>query len=175
MQQTITEILNQRRPTATPAQGPQTDLTLQPRQKSGLPSSTVNATRIIKTDDHSTAISLYSDDMADKADVAGALNILNAAFPRAFSSADERNAFFALLASRVIDNGFTKKRLKDAIYHFIDTGKAFKQILISDIISFDKLSKIMTYNEACEYVQHKDITLSDLSKIKIDGKIYYQV
>ena len=52
-----------------------------------------------------------------------------------------------ILTERLLANGFTEQRLKDAIADVIDNFK-YKIPNIADIIQFDKRVKLYTYNEA---------------------------
>lgn len=54
--------------------------------------------------------------------------------------------FFAILSERVIANGFTEERLKDAVNKLIDNFR-YKDLNIADIVGFDKRQKLYTWQE----------------------------
>ena len=60
------------------------------------------------------------------------------------------NNFKMTLIDRVLDNGFTKKKLYDSISHVIDNF-TYQRPTIADVVSFDKRIKIYNYAEVCEY------------------------
>ena len=71
-----------------------------------------------------------------------AINItrIKAAFP-ALS-----DAFFGILASRIIDNDFCNERMTDAVNHVIDTCQ-YPNPSVAEFISFDRKVKVFTYEE----------------------------
>jgi hypothetical protein len=59
--------------------------------------------------------------------------------------------FFDVLTDRVKANEFCDQRLKDAIFHVIDTC-IYPIPTIANVISFDKRVKIFTYKQLCELI-----------------------
>lgn len=110
-------------------------------------------------------VSLYQGDEASNADIAVSMKRLQTAFPKM------ENAFFNLLAERVLENGFTAERLKDAVNHVLDTFQ-YKELNISDIIRFDRRAKLYTYKEASELVSSGKATFEDFEKREINGTVY---
>ena len=64
------------------------------------------------------AVSLYQDEDASPRDIAVSMKRLELAFP------NMERGFFDLLAERVIANGFTAERLKDAVNHVLDSTRS---------------------------------------------------
>lgn len=79
--------------------------------------------------------------------------------------------FFSLLAERVIENGFTEQRLKDAVNHVIDNFQ-YKELNISDIIRFDKKIKLYTYSEVSDLVTSGKACFDDFSLKLVNGVTY---
>ena len=98
--------------------------------------------------------------------VAEGISRLQAAFPRM------NKEFFSLLFERIDENQFTIKRLEDAINHVIDNFP-YREINISDIISYDKKIKLHTYNEVCDFVVSKGLKFDDFEKQTHNGKVYW--
>lgn len=79
--------------------------------------------------------------------------------------------FFNLLAERLIDNGFSSKRLKHAVNYVLDNFN-YKELNIADIIRFDKRVKLYTYNDVCRMVSKGEASFSDFEMREINGKCY---
>ena len=111
----------------------------------------------------SNEVSLYQDTLSDMG-VAKNMKKLQFAFPK------QSKEFFNVLAERLIANGFTDKRLTDAVNNVIDNFQ-FKELNISDIVRFDKKMKFYNYNEACRLVTEKGFEFGkDLQRtIRNDG------
>lgn len=90
---------------------------------------------------------------------------LKIAFP---SRSDE---FFNVLAERIVANGFTDRRLKDAVSKVIDSF-SFKEFNVSDIVSFDKRVKLYTYSELGDMIS-KGYRMEDFEIKKVDGKNFW--
>jgi hypothetical protein len=86
-------------------------------------------------------ITIYEDDIATINTIAKEVVKLKKSFPQMEQGAIE------ILTERLLANGFTEQRLKDAIADVIDNFK-YKIPNIADIIQFDKRVKLYTYNEA---------------------------
>ena len=120
---------------------------------------------IMKNSNGEMSVSLYNGRSADPSEVAVGMKRLKVAFPKM------DNAFFNLLAERVMDNGFSSERLKHAINHVLDNFQ-YKELNISDIIRFDKRVRLYSYNEASCMVTEGKAAFSDFSKREIDGTVY---
>ncbi len=77
----------------------------------------------------------------------------------------------AILTLRLISNGFTKKRLNDAIGTIIDTCR-FKRPMIAEIISYDKKLKLFTYSEMAAKCS-QFYTSENFERIEVNGKFMY--
>ena len=119
----------------------------------------------MKSSDGSLMVSLYQGGEASGTDIAVSMKRLQTAFPKM------DNAFFNLLAERVLDNGFTAERLKDAVNHVLDNFQ-YKELNISDIIRFDRRAKLYTYGEVCQLVTSGKAGWEDFEKREIGGKVY---
>ena len=86
------------------------------------------------------SISLYFDNFAEKSDIAVGIAKLCASFPRMEQS------FWSLLAERIVENNFSKERIKEAVDYILDNFK-YKELNIADIISFDRKVKLYTCSE----------------------------
>lgn len=77
--------------------------------------------------------------------------------------------FFNILAERVIANNFSGKRLKDAVNDVIDNFQ-YKELVVSDIIRFDKKIKLYSYNEVCNMATKGTASFSDFEIRVINGR-----
>jgi len=121
--------------------------------------------RLKKTEKGELELSLYDDNLPEKKNFETAANRLSIAFPKMTKE------FFLLLTEFVIKDGFTVKRLEDAVNHVISNFQ-YKELNISDIIKFDKRIKLYSYNEVVIMVQ-KNAEFEDFEHRKIDGKTYW--
>lgn len=92
------------------------------------------------------------------------MNRLKAAFPKMASN----NDFFDLLSERVVANGFSNERLKDAINQILDNFQ-YKELVISDIIKYDRKIKLYTYSEVVNMVTKGLATWPDFEIKEING------
>lgn len=92
------------------------------------------------------------------------MNRLKAAFPKM----SDNKEFFNLLSERVVANGFSNERLKDAVNHVLDNFQ-YKELVISDIIKFDRRVKLYTYGEVVNMVTKGNATWVDFEIRKING------
>ena len=106
-------------------------------------------------------ISLYQDKQAQPQLIATELAKLKAAFPAIEMS------FISVLSERLQANGFTEQRLKDAISTVIDKFR-YQKPNISDIIGFDKVARLYTWNEAFMEVE-KGAEWTDFKIIEKNG------
>lgn len=120
---------------------------------------------IMKNSNGEMSVSLYNGRSADPSEIAVGMKRLKVAFPKM------DNAFFNLLAERVMDNGFSSERLKHAINHVLDNFQ-YKELNISDIIRFDKRVRLYSYNEVCVLVSKGQASFTDFEKREINGTVY---
>lgn len=80
----------------------------------------------------------------------------------------ENDLFFDLLSERIVSNGFTCERLKDAVNSVID-GFGYKELNISDIIRYDRKIKLYTYAEVAELVTSGKASFNDFEIKNING------
>ena len=118
----------------------------------------------IKTNDETFEISLYNDCVPTKDDFLTASNRLSIAFPKMTKE------FFILLTEFVIKEGFTAKRLSDAVNHVIANFQ-YKELNISDIIKFDRRIKLYTYYEV--YNLMGQFPHPDFEKMEVNGNNYF--
>lgn len=90
---------------------------------------------------------------------------LKVSFPKMEST------FFNVLTERIIANGFTGKRLKDAVNHILDNFQ-YKELVVSDVIRFDRRIKLYTYNDVCNLVTKNQASFCDFEIREIDGNHY---
>ena len=103
-------------------------------------------------------VSLYVGDLPTKDELRIASNRLAIAFPKMSKE------FFALLNEFVITQGFTAQRLSDAVNHTIANFR-YKELNISDIVSFDKRIPLYTGMEVYKMrnaFPHPDFKLKEL-------------
>lgn len=112
----------------------------------------------------SNEISLYEGWILTDRSIAINLKKLKEAFPKM------QPAFFNLLSERIIANGFSDKRLTDAVNNVIDNFE-FKELNVSDIIKFDRKVKMHTYTEAAAMVTAGKATFEDFEKREINGNV----
>lgn len=119
--------------------------------------------RITKDINGTSEISLYSGPLEPNV-VLQSMNRLASAFPKMKDNVD----FFNLLSERVVANGFSNERLKDAINHILDNFQ-YKELVISDIIKFDRKVKLYTYSEVVSMVTKGLATWPDFEIREING------
>ena len=120
---------------------------------------------ILKSSNGEMAVSLYRDAEPSPAEIAVSMKRLQVAFPKM------EPAFFNLLAERIMGNGFTAERLKDAVNHMLDNFQ-YKELNISDIIRFDRRAKLYTYIEVCQLVTSGKAVWEDFEKREINGTVF---
>lgn len=133
-------------------------------------SPTVQLERLPKNENNE--VSLYSGELTTPV-LVQQMNKLRAAFPE--MGAD----FFDILTERLVKNKFSDERLKDAVNHVIDNFH-YKKLNVADIIEFDKVQKLFTYNEVLALVApsataklDKTYTFEDFRTRKIGNKTYW--
>lgn len=110
-------------------------------------------------------LSIYDGNLTDT-NIAVCLKKLQVSFPR------QSATFFDVLTERIIANGFTDERLKDAVNYVIDNF-AYKALNISDIIRFDKTIRLYTYNEVTAAVTRNELSFNDTIRRKIGDRVYW--
>lgn len=111
------------------------------------------------------SISIYRDEFT----VANAIDQfkkLKMAFPQLPSG------FYDVLMDRIKENGFTDKRLKDAINNLIDNF-VYPTPSIANIIGFDKKVKLITYNQRCTLQSENPGSFNDYTKVLKNGKVFF--
>src|SRR6056297_3560852 len=94
----------------------------------------VSSTSILRTENNSYEISVYNDELT-KEFAAKMTEKIVKTFPKLSSQ------FFDIFYDRIRDNGFTDKRLKDAVNYVIDNCQ-YPEPTIAQFISFDKTVKL---------------------------------
>lgn len=119
----------------------------------------------IRKTDSGLELSLYADHPATDSAIAGQVARLKAAFPKVEGS------FFNILAERIVANGFTDKRLADAVSHVIDTFR-YKEINVADVIGYDRRAKL--YSES-EYIaaQRSGVRHTEFERRDVGGEPYW--
>lgn len=92
------------------------------------------------------SISIYKDELTT-IEVINQFKKLKLSFPQL------SEGFYDILSDRIKKNGFTDKRLKDAIDNLID-NYIYPLPSIASIISFDKRIKLLTYYQMCDLAYH---------------------
>ena len=69
------------------------------------------------------------------------------------------------------EKGFSDEKLKDAVNHVIDNCR-YPVPTIAEFLSFDKVVKIFTYQEAAELVTKGKASFDDFEKREIDGEVF---
>jgi hypothetical protein len=117
--------------------------------------------KINRNEKNERTISLYSDGPASPQSIAIGIKKLQVAFPKMASP------FFDLLAERIDANDFTERRLKEAVNHVIDNFR-YKELNISDVITFDQRAKLYTGSEFVNAQMH-GVDCSEFQMKEIDG------
>jgi hypothetical protein len=108
-------------------------------------------------------ISIYDGATATGVEMESEVQKLMAAFP------EVTNDFLIILIDRLIDNGFTKERVQDAISKTIDTNP-YRRPSIADIISYDKKVKLYTYSEVEKKCLPGYSAFQYYERVEIEGK-----
>jgi hypothetical protein len=81
--------------------------------------------------------------------------------------------FFIVLRERLGANNFTDQRLIDAVNHVVDKC-IYPTPTIAEFISYDRRTKLYTYNEALNKVSEYGRPMTEIFAMKeIDGKKYW--
>lgn len=121
--------------------------------------------QITKSQDN-YSLSVYSDTL-DPRNAANEVVKLKIAFPNLPPE------FYDILLERIKENGFTDKRLKDAINNLIDNF-TYSTPTIANIISFDKRIKLYSYNQIIEMVnEYGTLIWQNYKPVKKIGKMRF--
>jgi hypothetical protein len=81
--------------------------------------------------------------------------------------------FFDVLTERLKANGFCDERLMDSVNNVLDTFQ-YPTPTIAEFISYDRRTKLYTYNEALNKVSEYGRPMTEIFAMKeIDGKKYW--
>lgn len=111
-------------------------------------------------------VSLYPRGEVTPKILATEMKKLQVAFPK------REAEFFNLLAERIVANGFTDQRLRDAVSKVIDTF-GYKEINISDVIGFDRRVRLYTYGEMSDMICDGKAAAGDFEMREFDGRKYW--
>jgi len=111
-------------------------------------------------------ISIYKGQIAEESTIKSEVMKLVAAFPNI------KNDFIIVLIERLIENGFTKERVHDAISKTIDTNP-YQRPSIADIISFDRKIKTYSYSDISAKCYPGYSAFDHFDKIEIEGRKRY--
>lgn len=114
--------------------------------------------------DSGLEISRYNDELTPS-NILVQMKRLSVAFPK------QSPEFFNLLAERIASNGFTDKRLNDAVNNLLDNF-SYKELNLSDIIKFDKRVKLYTYSDVCKMVTKGEVLMSDFEIYRIGDQCF---
>lgn len=112
-------------------------------------------------------ISIYHGEIANPTIIAQQSAKIQVAFPNL------DKLFFTILTERVIKNGFTEQRLKDATEYLIDNFK-YPKPSIAEIINFDKKLKLYSHNEVVILIEEDKARFEDFHRHWI-GDVMYRV
>lgn len=76
--------------------------------------------------------------------------------------------FYIILQERLIENGFSDERFKDAVSHVIDTH-IYPQPQIAEFITYDKRIKLFTYQEMLAKVDKENIKWDHFKAVPVPG------
>jgi hypothetical protein len=109
-------------------------------------------------------MSIYEGELT-QAEMAKCMARLKIAFPSL------PKEFYGLLGNRMKEKGFTDDKMRDAINYVIDNCK-YPIPTISEILSYDRVVKLYSYNEVSNMVMRGQASFDDFEKREIGGKIY---
>lgn len=75
------------------------------------------------------------------------------------------------MSERIISNNMTLKQLEDSVNNIIDNFK-YKEINISDVISFNKYVNLYTYSEVTALITENKASWDDFQIVKIKGETF---
>lgn len=110
-------------------------------------------------------ISVYTGEL-NRNTIASEIKKLQVSFPSL------EPEFFNVLSERVVMNGFSDQRLKDAIAHVIDTF-TYQRPSIASIISFDHKVKLYDYHEVSELVTQNRSSFDDFGHYKKNERMFW--
>jgi hypothetical protein len=77
--------------------------------------------------------------------------------------------YWDILQNRANANGFTDKRLMDAINHTIDTCK-YPKPSIADIIGYNKSIKLYSYDEMIHFITENNVTTNFFKSVLLNER-----
>jgi hypothetical protein len=111
-------------------------------------------------------ISLYQGELTTPV-IIKAVKMISQAFPTL------PKEFFDVLTERLKANGFCDERLMDSVNNVLDTFQ-YPTPTIAEFISYDRRTKLYTYNEALNKVSEYGRPMTEIFAMKeIDGKKYW--
>ena len=113
----------------------------------------------------SNEISIYLGEIANPTIIAQQSAKIQVAFPNL------DKLFFTILTERLIKNGFTAQRFKDATEYLIDHFK-YPKPSIAEIINFDKKLKLYSHNEVEILINEDKARFDDFHRHWINGVMY---
>jgi hypothetical protein len=115
----------------------------------------------------SNSISVYTDQQFTVKTELDCVRQLKNAFPSL------PIGFYDILHDRIVDNGFSEQRLKDAVKNLIDTC-VYPTPTIANIISWDKRVKLYSYNEMTDLVmKYGASTWNEYGKREVNDKVFW--
>ena len=82
-----------------------------------------------------------------------------------------------MLVEMMIDEGFTRQRAMDSVYHVVKTYEGWdKNPNIANFIKFDKTTRIYTHSEICTAHDKYELAMSDYDPVDVgqkDGKVRF--
>jgi hypothetical protein len=120
--------------------------------------------RLLTDDNGEVEISIYFGEITPQEGVKQAARV-KAAFPSLHPE------FFTIFLDRMIEKGFSDKRMIDAVNNVIDTC-IYPTPTIANFTTFDKRAKLYTYDEVVTKVSRKECTFEDFALITVNGEVY---
>jgi hypothetical protein len=121
-----------------------------------------NTSPQITQEQNNYSLSVYNDNL-DPKNAACEVSRLKLAFPAL------EVGFFDVLLERIKENGFTDKRLRDAVNNLVDNF-VYPTPTIANIISFDKRVKLYSYTQMLDMVMSYGVSAwKEYKAIKLIG------
>lgn len=124
--------------------------------------ATAKTCSIVKKNGYSE-LSVYAGDLTDRVMVNAAKQILKS-FPTL------NNDFIDILIQRIKQNGFSDKRLMDAVNHVIDNC-VYPSPTVAQFISFDKVVKIYTYDDVMRMINEVPNVFETYKAIRLPNAV----
>ena len=124
----------------------------------------VSQGRILKNSSGENELSLYCGELTPTV-ILQSINKLKVSFPRMSEE------FFNILSERIVVNDFCDDRLVDAVGYVLDNFQ-YKELNVSDVIKFDKRTRLYSYNDVCNLVTKGQAAFSDFEVREVNGECY---